>query len=576
MQQSLTIFLLGITYLLNGQSFTLTTSNAQPRKGERFTVTYTLENATPQQFLPPDFGKSFTVVSGPNRGSRVSIVNGRKSSSISYSYQVAANRIGRINLPSAAVLVNGRRMTASGKTINVREPGEELQIPETQNALVLEVNADTAYVGQQLHLDFVLYTTATRIGFDFTKLPSIDGAYEQALERFDDTVRPDTIDGTVYSRKVLRRVAVFPQQAGTMEIGVGALRLTQETGRTIRRGFFPERETIASILQTEATTIPVLALPQPTPNNFSGAVESNLQMQIQLDKWTLTTDGALKLTLTLFGESDVKRWAVPEIEFGAEFEVYEPTVLGQQTQESGGVLKSRKQIQYTLLPRRAGTYTLRPSISYFAPDTAAYLTAQSRSFRVVVDPGKAIISEDNPIENATPSGPAPYFTTTSLVARRQSYYGSVLFWLLTSFPIVGLLGVMFYKNRRDNRTERDPSLVKRERARAEAERHLSTAKSYLASENFRAFYQEIHRATLGYVADKLSLKNTQLNTSNLINLLKEREVPTELIQDFEKTLKQTETARFAGTTAIEKTPEEFYRTIRELLLELDAKLNKTT
>ena len=575
MTHFLTASLLFLTLSLGAQNFTLKTSNAQPRQGEEFTISYVLENASPEEFIPPNFGKNFTRKFGPSQGSQASLINGRKSSSISYSYRIVANRTGRMNLPSAAVMVGGKRLTASGKTIRVLERGATPAAPEalgTKHSLALETNVDTAYVGQQILIDYVLYTTAARVAYDFTRLPPIDGAFEMGLGRYDKSVRADTIEEDIYSRKILKRVAVFPQQAGRLDLDAAQMRLSEETGRTIRRGFFPERETIVTMLETTARSIPVFPLPQPVPPDFSGVVDPEPRVQFQTDKRSLSTDEAVRITMTLYGESDVKRWEIPQIDFGEAFETYDPVVLGQTTQEDGGQLLSRKQIQYTLLPRRAGTYNLRPSVSYFDPDSSVYRSAAPHTIRLKVAPGSGAGNEPDTPEDASLSGPAPLFATTTLRPVRQFYFGSGLFWVLTLLPLFGLAGLLLYRRQQQQRSERDPGLVRRERARAEAERQLGVAKTRLDAGDLRGFYQEIGRATLGYVSDKLSIKNADLNTSDILAALQRRGIEELLVLRLKTMLQTTEAGRFAGPGAVQKAPETLYRELTQLLVELDGGL----
>ena len=72
--------------------------------GNYFEVKFILINQSGTQFQPPSF-EGFNVVGGPNQSSSFSMVNGKVSQSMSYSYYLEAQDIGFIFIDPASVKV---------------------------------------------------------------------------------------------------------------------------------------------------------------------------------------------------------------------------------------------------------------------------------------------------------------------------------------------------------------------------------------------------------------------------------------------------------------------------------------
>ena len=75
-----------------------------------------------------------------------------------------------------------------------------------------------AYIGQQIWLDYKLYTTIDIESYNILEESDYPGFYAEDLKRTDGRVMREVVDGTSYTTKVLKRVALFPQQAGLLTV----------------------------------------------------------------------------------------------------------------------------------------------------------------------------------------------------------------------------------------------------------------------------------------------------------------------------------------------------------------------
>jgi hypothetical protein len=84
------------------------------------------------------------------------------------------------------------------------------------------------------------------------------------------------------------------------------------------------------------------------------------------------------------------------------------------------------------------------------------------------------------------------------------------------------------------------------RARQEALQRLKTAEQHLKVNASRAFYDEISKALLGYVCDKLQIPGSELTKDNVREKLHSLNVDEVLINNFMQIIQTCEVALFSG------------------------------
>ncbi len=550
----LSLFVLLIAFIsLEAQTRFVATADAKEIvKGGYLEVTFTLENASGTQFKAPAF-KNFKVAGGPSTSQSTSWVNGKSSSAIGYSFTLLADKIGTMTIGPASIkvgkqtlstrpiqvkVVKGRKM-ANGAVANLEE----------QVFIRAEPSVNEARIGQQILLDYKLYTVINIESYNIISEPEYDGFYAQNISRFDGRVVKEVINGIQYSTKILRRVALYPQQAGLMTIDPMSSRLgvVDETKPKQRRSFFFNRNLKQFNVNTQTIQINVKPLPDNAPPTFSGAV-GNYGMQVQVDKNKLTTDDAITLQVTITGNGDIKRLQPPKLNLDPNLEVYEPNILDEKEVEQNGQNYSQKILEYLILPKEPGRYQIAPEFTYFDTDSLAYRTLKPRIFNVFVSKGtgKSNVKQDL-AEDDKLMGDIKFIKTDSNLSKAGSYfYGSPFFWILFALPLCMLGGVVVKKQMDANKPEIDLTLLKSQQAQKHAEEKLATAKKYLGENNGRAFYDEVSRAMFGYVGDKLNMPPSEFSKQNISEKLSSLNVNQEHIAKFTEIIKTAEMALFAG------------------------------
>lgn len=123
-----TIFALAMMLLagwVNAQEIEFSVSVSADTIGlnNRLEVTFTLKNAQGARFEPPQFD-GFRLLAGPNTSSQFSIVNGKTSSSVSYSYILEPLEAGQYYIQPAFIEAGGKTLETALQEVWVL-PGDK-------------------------------------------------------------------------------------------------------------------------------------------------------------------------------------------------------------------------------------------------------------------------------------------------------------------------------------------------------------------------------------------------------------------------------------------------------------------
>lgn len=527
-------------------AFEASSSTRQVLLDNYFEVTFNLKNATGSQFAPPSF-KDFIVIAGPSTSSSVRIYNGEVNREIGYSYTLKPTKVGKLTIGSASVKADGKVYRSSPISIevlkNTARPkdgggGQEYFIR-------LEPNKKQAYVGEQITLDFKLYTRVGIERYEIPEDPNYDGFYAVELRRFSSNTVQEVLNGQQYATKVLRRIALFPQQTGKLTIEPFRIQLAvvEEGGST---GFFFNRNVKPVFFTTDAIEIMVKPIPVDEPEGYCGAV-GNFELQAGIDRKLATTDEAITFNLVLTGNGDVKRINPPIISFSDSFEVYEPKMVGEKTDEIRGEIVSEKSFEYLLLPKFAGDFNIKPVVSYFNTEIGQYANFEVGPFPLSVKSGTG--SKNTAFKNrgdAEINDILPVKPITNLDKKAWELIGSPAFYLLVLLPIL-LFGFLLLRQKKQKElANADPAILKVKSAGREAQKRLAVAKQQLQLGNSRGFYDEVSKAYMGYICDKTGLTLVQFSKENVGEKLQSLKVNQSTVTEFLKILQICEVALFAG------------------------------
>jgi hypothetical protein len=99
-----------------------------------------------------------------------------------------------------------------------------------------------------------------------------------------------------------------------------------------------------------------------------------------------------------------------------------------------------------------------------------------------------------------------------------------------------------------------------------ARKRLRTAEKFLKEQKKEEFYSEVLKAIWGYLCDKLTIPQAQLNKDNVEVELRKYSLEESIIQDFIKILNECEFAQYAPGENIEARDNLFSDTMRMITL----------
>lgn len=92
-----------LTFAQAPAKFTVRVSTDSVLMGNNFQVSFTLENADGINFKAPELAASFDVISGPNMSSSMTMMNGQRSKSITYTYYLQPREVGVFYIEPASI-----------------------------------------------------------------------------------------------------------------------------------------------------------------------------------------------------------------------------------------------------------------------------------------------------------------------------------------------------------------------------------------------------------------------------------------------------------------------------------------
>jgi hypothetical protein len=562
-------------------TFTAVPESPEVTVGAPFEMVFELKNGEGERFQAPVF-TSLRKLAGPSTQNSVTIINGKYSQSMGWTFILQANQAGPITIGPASVMVKGKtiqtepvtlQVTAS-KRNNVNANPKINGAPNLNGSddlfVAFELDKQTAWTGQQVTGNYVLYTRVGVESFDMLSEADYSGFFVQNLNSFNKNTEEHTIKGKRYISRILKSVALFPQKDGEIEIGTSQFRFGVVGKNEAQDPFsaFFGRGIQPVMVSNDPKTLKVKALPSPIPENFSGGV-GLYNWKVGADKTQLSTDDAINLTISVQGNGDDKRFLMQKLVLSPDFEVYEPKISEQEAYENTGEARHSMTLTYAVLPKKAGEFSLRPSMVYFNTDSGKYVTLLApQPIKVNISQGKnAIVSNTNAISKTLFIAN----TTADFHKKGNFWFFSPIYWSLLLLPFLGLAGFYFFQKNQEKKALSEASSLHTKKYRDIATERLKLARNNLEKGDLRSFYDELSKSLQGYLGAKMSLSKADFSSTILRQKLQEKSVSANLIENLLQLMSQSELALFAGQSN-PQTAQNAYKTAEEVIRGLEKEL----
>ncbi len=555
-----------------------------------------------QEIGYPDLSalNDFDILSSGS-SSQFSFINGKMSSSKSFTYILIPLREGSLTIPPATVKIGDTVLKAEPITITVTTgsktapppPARQAVFPQAQtssppvpkvgtdglkNRIFIDIDADknTAYTGDQITLTFRLYHRGVMIdNLQYTP-PVTTGFITESMG--PQREYRDTVNGVVYDVIELK-TALFPATAGTLTIEPAKLTCNLLIRKQAPRrrpdpynslfddffedSFFGSYQKYPIKLQSNPVTVTVQTLPtQGKPDIFRGAV-GKYGLNLEVSPQTLKVGEPINLTMKVSGPGNITQVSEPVFSNLAHFKTYAPEIKIEITGRNPQITGT-KTFQKILIPQDQ-TITEIPVVEfcYFDPLQQQYQTIQKGPIPITV---QAAPKRDSTIVELIKdfSSDEESQQVIKLLAKdiqfikktpgQMTLTGTLWyqnFWLWTIFfavPVIIFVSTAFYVSRH-NKLQKDKVYAKAKGARKTARLLLDKAIRCQHQDDSKEFYNVIAKTVQQFISNCLNVPPGDVTTTNLESLLTPRGIRADTIKSLQQLLDKCDIMRFGARTA---------------------------
>ena len=379
----------------------------------QLTITIEGAGAPDEVALPPLV--NLDVAGGPMQSSQYSIVNGRMSQSVSYTYVLQPRAAGKaevgpvragdqvapaipIEVVAGSVRPPARQRRDPFSTDPFGDPFEELlgrsrgRAPAPKLLIQATPSKTRLRVGEPLVLTYWLDTQTTVTDLQFKEAPQFSGFWAEDLERPQATATGElvTVEGESYRRFPILRKLLFPTKAGTLTLPAATFRIA-----VARQSFFDTGGVVERTTKPSTVTVD----PLPEAPGFTGAV-GRFRTSATLDRASVPLGEAAMLRFRVEGTGNLK-WIdrAPEVAArGAK--VFPPQAKSDMRVTADGITGSRTW-EFVLVPETSGTVQV-PALgfSWFDPASGRVVSSQTEPLALRVEGGTVALPVPAPAAGA--------------------------------------------------------------------------------------------------------------------------------------------------------------------------------
>lgn len=528
---------------------------------------------------PPSTRNLSLVQRTPSTQRNMTIINGNLQQSVGFRWAFRPVQEGDAQIDAVQVTVDGK--TYSTKPIRIRvapqaqrpgrpQAGGRPQVPFTyppssadddatddrsieEKDLFIRAVPSTreALQNQQITIEYQLYFR-DGIQLRHSRLAGSWDAEGFWREEFEVDTRPIpqsvVENGLLYHMIVLKRVAVFPTRIG--QLTVEPLKIETEayfpfgSSDPFER-FFSLRSQFETVkLASDPIRINVSALPPDAPDAFNGAV-GRFDMRASSSRAELEVGEPIEVQITISGQGNLATLEAPAFRPPGIFERYDPDVVAN-IQREGDQISGNKTFTYVLVPRSNGDFELPPvEFAYYDPSAKRYVTDTVELGTVRVTGTAAPLAAGSTAEGLPVDDIAGIMTTASWQSTGdEPIHERTWPYVLLLLPPLGLVGLYFFE-RRAHRLAHDTEFARGRIAHPLAKKHLKKAEALLKRNEPRLFYEEIDRAVMGFIGNRLNVAELGFTRSELDARLAEFGVSPQVRDSLKTLLSECDQAQYA-------------------------------
>ena len=591
-------------------------------QGERFLLKYTASGEVASFNRPSITGAD--VIAGPSTSTSryTSIINGKRTSSynVTYTFVLEASDQESITISSASAEIDGTVYTTQPMTIEVVKGSQQQYSQNTQQSssqaqpqsqsqpqpqssasaqydndpgisygkadlfLRMSLSKTKVIKGEPVVATLKIYTRSNIAGFEDIKWPVFNGFWSQETDAPQNLnfVR-EKVGEQIYNSALIRRYILMPQQTGELTIDPAEMLCqvqvmdSPQRSRSILDDLFDmdSYSVVKKRLSTGRLRVHVSDLPAGAPSSFGGGV-GRLSMTSRLTKDSLNANEAASLIVELSGGGNLNLIESPIVELPPDFERYDAKSTNNFSVSNEGYT-GKKIIEYPFIPRGEGVYTIPPvQYTYFDLSKRQYRTLTTDTITIKVGKGSNANTGGMYIPSAQKSvgnlgEDIRYIKTAAPFATKNNFLS--FSWLY--YIIVAVLIALFFVVRKlmanKMALRKDVVRTRNRKANKVARQRLKLAQTYLGQSKVQEFYEELHKALLGYTADKLSIQQSDLQRDVIQETLLSKSIAQDDVAALISLLDDCEMVRYSPEGAAGAMDAQYNKAV-ELISRFENKL----
>ncbi len=515
--------------------------------------------------------------------SRMSVVNGKMTASVTHRYLIIPQAAGSFRLGPFNFNIKGTAYTAPAITLEVLAAGTPASAAPTAEGapaasrlvdrifVTLETKKKTLYPNEKALLTVKLFVNQIAIrDANFPVFETSGFTMERVGQPKQYQVNRN---GLVYS--ILEfNLLMFPTRTGELSLGPALVQCTQLISRKQKdfpdeffSSFFGSHEAHTLDLESNVLTINVLPFPEENrPVDFSGAV-GKFSLSAQIAPSRVAFGDPVTLTVKVRGDGNLKTVSTPVLADTQGFKTYDP-----QRQETGSEIT----FEQILMPKDADlTQIPAARLAYFDPDARQYKTAQAGPFPLEVVPAESAGSAKVVVSKEAAAQPrAPEELGSDIIyikedpGRWQSpqarLYRHPVAAVLFVVPLFILLGLWRWSEHR-YRLSTDTAYARRFRAHPKARKGYGEAAADMAAGRHQEFYAGVSRTLREFLSDKCHASAQTIAADSLTSLAGSDRLGEDGIQAVMALLTKCDNIRYASLTAAQDEMKEDLALLRRAL-----------
>ena len=516
--------------------------------------------------------------SGPS--TRMSIVNGRISSSVTHIYRLVPLKTGKLKVGPFSFEHNGDTYVSNSLTIEVLDSsaGHGARQQRRQRAetalkdrlfLTMQTGKSRVYINEIIPLTIKLYVSG--ISIRDIRYPEFSQDGFSAGE-FGKPKQYQESKGGIRYDVVEFNTTIFGTKTGELSLGPAKLQanLVIKQQRRRRSSLFDDffgYSTEPVELDSERITLEVMPLPEENrPDSFGGAV-GDFDFNIEVSPREVKTGDPLTLKMTITGDGNFSTVTSPKLNAAEDFKVYKPQVKSN---------KKEKVYEQILIPL-SDTVKKIPGVdfSFFNTEKGRYETISRGAVAITVtkpEQQEAIIIMEAPRAAGRPLVKEKLGRDIIYIKESPGrfkdmndyLYSNPVFLLLHAVPVILFVFARTMQKRKE-RLSTDIGYARRMSAPKKARKGINNAERCMGESKTEEFYDSVHKTLREYIGDRFHIPSGGITADIVDEMLKDRGIEGAVLDGLRNIFQECDMARYAPSQLSTINMENTLKSLKEAI-----------